>query len=134
MAPQSNKKAGSKMAKPPHQMDRRVRDDGPSPEPGAEVVALVGGIYNGPGHRALPMAEPGDTIRVAEGEYLDSLLDDDLVVLADQFDESMLFREDLEALDASIAEQDQVSDPKEETPPPSTQGGGRKPKDVQPQP
>ena len=41
---------------------------------GIEVEVLVAGIYNGPGHKALPRAEAGDLIRVAGGPYLEGLL------------------------------------------------------------
>jgi hypothetical protein len=33
------------------------------------VRVVIGGIYNGPGHRALPWAEPGALIEVADAEY-----------------------------------------------------------------
>jgi hypothetical protein len=41
---------------------------------GIEVEVLVAGIYNGPGHKALPRAEAGDLIRVAGGPYLEGLI------------------------------------------------------------
>jgi len=38
------------------------------------VRVLEAGIYNGPGHRALPAANVGDVIEVADGAYADLLL------------------------------------------------------------
>jgi hypothetical protein len=39
-----------------------------------QVRVLVAGIYNGPGHRALPWAEVGAVIEVADAEYADRLV------------------------------------------------------------
>ena len=36
---------------------------------GAMVRVLGAGVFNGPGHRALPGAEAGSVIEVADGEY-----------------------------------------------------------------
>lgn len=38
------------------------------------VRVLEAGIYNGPGHRALPAANVGDVIEVASGPYAELLL------------------------------------------------------------
>jgi len=38
-----------------------------------QVRVIRAGIYNGPGHRALSLAEPDDIIDVADAEYADSL-------------------------------------------------------------
>lgn len=43
------------------------------------VRVLVGGVYNGRGHRALPTADVGDLIEVAGGGYGESLIVDGYV-------------------------------------------------------
>ncbi|MCI0726426.1 MAG: helix-hairpin-helix domain-containing protein [Chloroflexi bacterium] len=44
-----------------------------------KVRILKAGIYNGPGHKALPWAEEGDVITVATALYANSLMADGLV-------------------------------------------------------
>jgi hypothetical protein len=46
---------------------------------GREVVVQVAGVYNGASHRHLPHANVGDVIRVAGGEYAQSLIADGYV-------------------------------------------------------
>lgn len=43
------------------------------------VCVVVAGIYNGPGHRALPWAETGAVIEVADGRYAELLIREGLV-------------------------------------------------------
>lgn len=43
------------------------------------VRVLVGGVYNGRGHRALPTSDVGDLIEVAGGGYGESLMADGYV-------------------------------------------------------
>lgn len=43
------------------------------------VVVLVSSVYNGAGHKALPLAKEGDVIDVAGGAYAESLVRDGLV-------------------------------------------------------
>lgn len=40
-----------------------------------KVVVVVAGVYNGPEHRALPWAEAGAMVEVADGWYGDTLLE-----------------------------------------------------------
>ena len=44
-----------------------------------KVVVVVPGIYNGSEHRALPWAEVGTVIEVADGWYGDTLLEQGIV-------------------------------------------------------
>jgi hypothetical protein len=39
-----------------------------------KVMVLVAGVYNGPEHRALPWAEAGAVVEVADGWYGDTLI------------------------------------------------------------
>jgi len=39
-----------------------------------QVRVLVAGVYNGPGHRALPWAEAGAVVTVADAEYAERLM------------------------------------------------------------
>jgi hypothetical protein len=40
-----------------------------------KVVVVVAGVYNGPEHRALPWAEAGAVVEVADGWYGDTLIE-----------------------------------------------------------
>ena len=53
---------------------------------GIEVEVLVEGIYNGPGHKAMPRASAGDLIRIAGGPYLEGLVAAGRVRLPGQID------------------------------------------------
>lgn len=46
-----------------------------------QVQVLRAGVFNGPGHKALPWANEGAVIEVADGPYAVSLIADGLVML-----------------------------------------------------
>lgn len=50
---------------------------------GKQVVVIVAGIYNGPNNKSLGWCEESVVIRVAVGDYADSLVRDGLVALYD---------------------------------------------------
>lgn len=52
---------------------------------GKEVVVLVGSVYNGPNHKALPAASPGDVIVIAGGPYAFDLIKQGLVVAVEDY-------------------------------------------------
>lgn len=52
---------------------------------GKAVVVLVESVYNGPNHKALPAAHPGDVIVIADGPYAFDLIAQGLVIAVEDY-------------------------------------------------